>query len=158
MVNINKALDVAHLAANTIKHLKDIEKSEVLNGAIQVASMVADKGNEFLDKLEPELESKLKSKFLSVEELLDNYSPIIDEKIIEYAKSTQETPIGGEFGLQVNSDEDVLLTWEFYFTDSQNKYKKIGSEKAIQKSLLADEVYAQIKANSPKFTIDPPKF
>lgn len=141
--------DNTGLFGKAIDKLMNFENSEVLKSTTEMMN----KGHEVMDKLD----AKYQVKPLTLDELLNNFSPIIDEKVIRHAKSTHETPVGGEIKFTAKSDNEILAVWEFYFTDSQNKYKKISSEKVIEKSSVTDETYQHIKANSPTFSIDPPK-
>lgn len=147
--NNQNPTEKAGFIEKAIDHLTNFEKSEF----IQKTNHMMEKGHQVMDKIDAEYQIAP----MTIEQLLNNFSPVIDEKIIQHVKSTQETPVGGEIKFSLKSDNEILAIWDFYFTDKNNKYKKISSEKIIAKSSVTDDAYQHIKGNSPTFNIDPPK-
>lgn len=95
----------------------------------------------------------------TLEQLLDEISPSIDNIIIDYSKNKQLKPLGGEIKLSIHNhnSNEVVIHWDLYFLDENQQYQRMSSEKVINKSMLDAESYQKIKESSPKFAIDPPK-
>lgn len=129
-------------------HLIDFENSETL----KTIKNMADKGNQLMDKIDDSFHVEP----LSIKQLLNYLSPVIDEKIIEQMKDTTLKPIGGELKLIAQLNNDILVIWDFYFINTQNKYIKIGNEKIIKQSRLTHEACEQIKSNVMVFDIKTP--
>jgi hypothetical protein len=95
----------------------------------------------------------------TIEQLLNEISPSIDNIILDYSKNRKLKPFGGEIKLSVHerNSNKIVIHWDLYFLDENQKYQKVSSEKTISKSMLDDQSYQKIKKNSPVFVIDPPK-
>lgn len=129
------------IASSIVKDLLNFENSEVLNLV-----------NQKLD----ELSAKYETNPVSLNDFLMELSPIIDEKIIDHAKYNQLTPVGGSISLSKNpSDDNVLVAWEFYFSNNEKKLQKIQSEKIFDKGIFDAESYQKI-INGLNFDIDVP--
>ena len=138
MTNTNKVLN----------RLLDFENSELLNTADKIIKT----GNKIIDKVDEihHIEP------MSIEQFLIKTSPKIDKEIIHHANSNHLTPIGREIKFSTQNNDKILVVWEFYFTDKDSKYSKIGGEKTINTLLLTIEANHQIKANDLVFNINPP--
>lgn len=66
------------------------------------------------------------------------------------------TPVAGDLKISVKDDKHLSIFWEFYYTDSNNKYHKTQSEKVIDNSFLTDDSITRIKTQPLAFPIDPP--
>lgn len=137
------------LTNTVVEKLLNLENSELL----KIANSAIEYGNACMDKLD----EKYQIDQLTVEQYLSQISPNIDEQIIKYWQSTNQQPLGGEIKLSKNNtDDNVLIVWDFYFSDNNKKIHKIGSQKVMDKSFFTSESYENILKN-PVFDITPPK-
>lgn len=133
-----------------IEKLLDFEKSEIL----QTVNHTIKSGNEFMDKLD----KKYQIEPISVEQYLRQISPNIDEQITKHIHQSKLQPLGGEIKLSKDTTSDnILVAWDFYFNDQNNKMHKIGSHKIIDKIFFTQESYERITQNIV-FDINPPKY
>lgn len=146
--NTNKP---ANFVEKTIDKLMNFENSEILQKTNQMMAQ----GHKVMDNID----AQYRIEPMSIEKLLQNFSPIIDEKVIQYAKTKNLKPIGGEikFSISPTNENEIITCWDFYFIDTNQQYKKISSEKTITKSSLTEEAYKNIKNNQLTFEIEPPK-
>lgn len=93
----------------------------------------------------------------TIEQLLNEISPKVDDVMIDYTKNHPYKPLGGEIKLTIHSSNAVLIHWDLYFLDDREKHQKVSSKKIIDKSLLTSDAYEKIKTDSPTFIIHPPK-
>lgn len=136
------------IMSSIAKDLLKLENSEILQ-TINHATNIA---NQKLD----ELNAKYETNPVSLNDFLMELSPIIDAKIIAHAQVNQLIPVGGGIALSKNlSDDNVLVAWEFYFSNNEKKLQKIHSEKIFDKEIFESESYQKI-INRLSFDIDVP--
>lgn len=93
---------------------------------------------------------------MTIEQLLEKISPIIDEEIINHAKDKNLTPIGGEIKLNMQTDNNILASWEFYFSDNHKNISKIGSKNTISQNSLTTDAILQVQSHDLIFNINLP--
>lgn len=135
---------------NIISNLLDFKNSETL----KLANDGINKGHDVLDKLNEQHHIEP----MTIDDLLNKFSPIIDEQIsLEMKKYPNLKPIEGEFKLSIEPhSNNVLAVWEFYFIDNHQQYKKINSQKVFDKDFFTAEDYTKIQNTSPTFKIESP--
>lgn len=109
--------------------------------------IVKDIFSEILDNLKPQ----------ELSEFLEKISPVIDKEIIRISKKENLTPNGGELKLFANKEkEDIILEWDFYFTDEKKQIIKKSSNRIVSGNLFTKEAIEIIKNQSPLYQIEPP--
>lgn len=93
----------------------------------------------------------------NTEQLLSELSPSIDDIIINHVKNQHYKYVGGEIQLSVTENRELSILWDLYFLDNNEKYHKVSSKKIIDKSIITEPSFEQIKKDKPKFVIEPPK-
>lgn len=131
--------------------INPVEK--IIHGLFNIQnSEIIQKSNALMDRLDETYHIEK----ITLESLLQELSPKIDQEIIKTAKQGNLTPVAGDLKISVKDDKHLSIFWEFYYTDSNNKYHKTQSEKVIDNSFLTDDSITRIKTQPLAFPINPP--
>lgn len=133
---------------NFIDGLLNFKNSEFLN----TTAKMMQSGKQVADATS----AKYKVEKISIEELLGRFSSNIDQEVIKTAKQKKLTPIGGELVASIKDEKSILLSWDFYYTDSNGQYHKTHSEKHITQEFISQESLDKIKPSPIVFQINPP--
>lgn len=93
----------------------------------------------------------------TIEQLLNEISPQVDELMVGHAKKHSCKALGGELKTTTHDNGSIFIQWDLYFVDTHQKYQKIHGNKSIARSSIIQKDYEMIKNNSPVFTINPPE-
>ena len=91
-------------------------------------------------------------------EFIQKISPVIDKEIINISQKEQLTPTGGELKLSIDDKtKDVLVSWDFYFINTNQEFIKKSSTRIVNKALFNDNALQTISTQLPAYNIQPPQ-
>lgn len=96
------------------------------------------------------------AQIISLERLINEISPILDKEILKITQTENLTPIGGEIKFEAKNN-DIYISWNFYFQDKQGNLVKKSSQRIINGNAIDKNSFDYIEQNSPTYTIDTPK-
>lgn len=109
---------------------------------------------DFLSKTTLRILSKHDIEPVSIKIFLDEISPDIDKRVLDYAMREAVNPLGGEILISIK-EEEVTLKTNLYF-QHKNKIFLNTSEKKVSSKIFTEEDLIQIRNSSVKYNIDPP--
>lgn len=109
---------------------------------------------DFLSKTTLRILSKHDIEPVSIKIFLDEISPEIDKRVLDYAMREAVNPLGGEILISIK-EEEVTLKTNLYF-QHKNKIFLNTSEKKVSSKIFTEEDLIQIRNSSVKYNIDPP--
>ena len=78
-------------------------------------------------------------------EFIQKISPVIDKEILNISQKEQLTPTGGELKLSIDDKtKDVLVSWDFYFINTNQEFIKKSSTRIVNKALFNDNALQTI--------------
>ena len=91
-------------------------------------------------------------------EFIQKISPVIDKEILNISQKEQLTPTGGELKLSIDDKtKDVLVSWDFYFINTNQEFIKKSSTRIVNKALFNDNALQTISTQLPAYNIQPPQ-
>lgn len=91
-------------------------------------------------------------------EFIQKISPVIDKEILNISQKEQLTPTGGELKLSIDDKtKDVLVSWDFYFINTNQEFIKKSSTRIVNKALFNDNALQMISTQLPAYNIQPPQ-
>ena len=91
-------------------------------------------------------------------EFIQKISPVIDKEILNISQKEQLTPTGGELKLSIDDKtKDVLVSWDFYFINTNQEFIKKSSTRIVNKALFNDNALQTISTQLPAYTRQPPQ-
>lgn len=91
-------------------------------------------------------------------EFIQKISPVIDKEILNISQKEQLTPTGGELKLSIDDKtKDVLVSWDFYFINTNQELIKKSSTRIVNKALFNDNALQTISTQLPAYNIQPPQ-
>ena len=91
-------------------------------------------------------------------EFIQKISPVLDKEILNISQKEQLTPTGGELKLSIDDKtKDVLVSWDFYFINTNQEFIKKSSTRIVNKALFNDNALQTISTQLPAYNIERPQ-